>query len=80
MRKEDLIDKTFHVVEGADIFVICALETGEAQLRSIKSIGYPMRVLEVHAMSPGFAVATVFSFKNGGRYMIVFNFDDLVSV
>ncbi len=80
MRDEDLkrlLEDPFQINEGAEIFIIFSPDDSKQYLRHIVSSGYPMKVLELHSKDDDRAVATVFSYVLGKRFMIVFDFEDM---
>lgn len=80
MRDEDLnqlLKDPFQIVEGAEIFLIYSPDDSKQYLRSILSSGYPMKILELHSKDNERAVATVFSYLLGKRFVVVFDFDDV---
>ncbi len=83
MREEDLkmlLQEPFKLEEGSEYFVVFSPDDSVQYLNHVHSSGYPMKVLELHSKDNERAVATVFSYKRGMRFMIVFNLQDMRSI
>lgn len=74
---KQLLTDPFQIVEGAEIFIIYSPDDSKQYLRHIISSGYPMKILELHSKDDERAIATVFSYLLGKRFMIVFGFEDV---
>ncbi len=67
----------FRIAEGEDVWVLYSPDVDRQYMREVPSSGYPLQVLELHSKDDVQAVATVFSYKVGARFVIAFRFADV---
>lgn len=70
----------FKLVEGNEAYVVFSPDSTKHYFGPILSSGYPLRLLELHSKDDERAVATVFSYNLGMRFVIVFNIEDVRSL
>ncbi len=69
-------DDPFILVKGSKAFIILCPDDNKHYARRVDSEGYPMKIMELHSNDEQQAVATVFSYNLGRRFMIIFELAD----
>ena len=73
----NLIKDTFKLQEGTEAMIVYCLDDSKHYGHAMSSSGYPMKTLELHSHDDVHAVATVFSFNLGRRFLIIFDLSDV---
>ena len=74
------VEECFKLVEGNVATIIYSPDSPKHYLGPIPSSGYPLKLLELHSKDDERAVATVFSYNLGMRFLIVFDIQDVRAV
>ena len=80
MREEDRVSwlsEPFRLLEGSDVLLLMCLDNTKHYVETIQSSGFPIKLLELHSKDEKRALATVFSYNLGMRFMVVFDLDDV---
>lgn len=71
------LEESFKLVEGNEAYIIYSPDSSKHFLGPIPSSGFPLKILELHSKDDERAVATVFSYNLGMRFVIVFDIRDV---
>ena len=80
MREEvhvNWLEESFKLEEGNEAYVVYSPDSPKHFLGAIPSSGFPLKIMELHSKDDERAVATVFSYNLGMRFVIVFNIQDV---
>jgi hypothetical protein len=71
------LHESFKLVEGNEAYIIYSPDSPKHFLGPVPSSGFPLKILELHSKDDERAVATVFSYNLGMRFLIVFDIQDV---
>lgn len=80
MREEvhvNWLEEPFKLIEGNEAYVVYSPDHTKHCLGPVPSSGFPLKLLELHSKDDERAVATVFSYNLGMRFLIVFDISDV---